>query len=318
MQLTIREADPLHDYETVAALLSTESLFPITAAHITDWDRNRPQGQIRRRAVGINADGVILGYSLALHHPGGTPGMWTIHVHIARDARHQGYGRQLYDDAIAFAQARGGSAFTGEVSEMQPEGRAFAERRGFHLHRHQFSSKLDLTTFDEAGFRDVIPRLEAEGIRFSSLSAEGSTPDAQRNLYELNRETDNDNPSNSGSSSFPSFDVFQQQVLNASWFEPPGQLLAIDGDRWVGLGAVSLEPDPPSAYCAFTGVRASHRKRGIALALKLLGIRYAREHGARTISTDNDSENAPMLHINRKLGFQSQPGTWILIKRGEA
>lgn len=318
MQLSIREADPLHDYEIVAALLSTESMSPITAAHITDWDRNRPQGQIRRRSVGVNADGAIIGYSLALRHPGSSAGMWTIHVHVAHNMRHQGCGRQLYDEAIAFAKERGATAFTGEVSELQPEGRTFAERRGFHLHRHQFSSQLDLTTFDETAFRDIIPRLEAEGLRFSSLAAEGNTPDAQRKLYELNRETDNDNPSNTGSSSFPNFDVFQQQVLNASWFEPRGQLLAIDGDLWVGLGAVSLDTDPPSAYCAFTGVRASHRKRGIALALKLFGIRYAREHGALTINTDNDSENAPMLHINRKLGFQSQPGTWILIKRGEA
>jgi hypothetical protein len=48
----------------------------------------------------------------------------------------------------------------------------------------------------------------------------------------------------------------------------------------------------------------------VAQALKLLAIRCARRYGAVYIRTHNDSENAPMLAINRKLGYQPQPGLY--------
>jgi GNAT superfamily N-acetyltransferase len=58
-----------------------------------------------------------------------------------------------------------------------------------------------------------------------------------------------------------------------------------------------------------------HRRRGIALALKLAAIDYARRVGAPIIRTDNDSTNTGMLAINSRLGFVRQPG-WICSKKG--
>ena len=46
------------------------------------------------------------------------------------------------------------------------------------------------------------------------------------------------------------------------------------------------------------------------MALKLHGIRYARQQGIHTIVTGNASTNAAMLRINDALGFQRQP-RWI-------
>ena len=63
-----------------------------------------------------------------------------------------------------------------------------------------------------------------------------------------------------------------------------------------------------------TGVRRAYRGRGIALVLKLLAIRYARSLGALFVRTHNDSGNAPMLAINRKLGYQPEPGIYGLKK----
>lgn len=63
-----------------------------------------------------------------------------------------------------------------------------------------------------------------------------------------------------------------------------------------------------------TGVDREYRGRGIALALKLLTIRRSRALGATYLRTNNDSENAPILHINRKLGFQPIPGYYRCLK----
>ena len=64
-----------------------------------------------------------------------------------------------------------------------------------------------------------------------------------------------------------------------------------------------------------TGVLPAYRGRKIAQALKLIAIRYAKARGANYIRTDNDSENAPMLAINRKLGYKSQTGVYLLYKQ---
>ena len=56
----------------------------------------------------------------------------------------------------------------------------------------------------------------------------------------------------------------------------------------------------------FTGVVRSHRRRGIAKALKVLAIDYAHRQGYQLIKTDNEEHN-PMFQINLALGFQPEP-----------
>ena len=53
----------------------------------------------------------------------------------------------------------------------------------------------------------------------------------------------------------------------------------------------------------------SHRRKGLATALKLWGIAFAKRYGAKLLETDNEESN-PMCHLNRKLGFEPQPA-WI-------
>jgi GNAT superfamily N-acetyltransferase len=76
---------------------------------------------------------------------------------------------------------------------------------------------------------------------------------------------------------------------------------------------ISLTPETQRAYNATTGVIRAYRGRKIAQALKALAACYARQHGAREIGTDNDSLNAPMLAVNRKLGYQPQSGKYLLV-----
>jgi RimJ/RimL family protein N-acetyltransferase len=54
----------------------------------------------------------------------------------------------------------------------------------------------------------------------------------------------------------------------------------------------------------FTGTLRAYRGRGLALAVKLASIRWAREHGITSMSTHNDETNAAMLAINRRLGYR--------------
>ena len=131
-------------------------------------------------------------------------------------------------------------------------------------------------------------------------------------LYELNRRTARDNPSNDDT--FAPFEEFRRFVFGASWYRADGQIVAAEGDRWVGMAAVGYFRETNSMYNMFTGVDRAYRGRKLALALKLLAIRCAQRYGAVYLRTNNDSQNAPMLAINRKLGYQPQVGKYRLIQ----
>ncbi len=52
----------------------------------------------------------------------------------------------------------------------------------------------------------------------------------------------------------------------------------------------------------FTGVLRSHRRRGLAHALKTIAISQMRQRGIRCIRAMNE-ENNPIWLLNQKLGF---------------
>ena len=52
-------------------------------------------------------------------------------------------------------------------------------------------------------------------------------------------------------------------------------------------------------------------------AVKLQSLAQAIALGVPYVYTDNDSENAPMVHINERLGYGPRPGLVGLLKRVE-
>ena len=61
-----------------------------------------------------------------------------------------------------------------------------------------------------------------------------------------------------------------------------------------------------------TGTLPEHRGRGLALLAKQASLVRAAELGCTTVYTRNDAINAPMLAINRRLGYRlnSLEYTW--------
>jgi GNAT superfamily N-acetyltransferase len=240
------------------------------------------------------------------------PHSFWIEAVVAPEFRRRGIGARLYDDALAFARAQGAMRLECEVRDHEPAWLKFAQARGFEIDRHVFDSTLDLATFDDARFAGVIEAVQAQGIRFFTLADVGNTEENQRKLYELNKRNSLDIPGSEGT--FPRFEDFQKFVFGGSWFRAEGQILAADGERWVGLGAVGYFENTNSTCNMHTGVLKEYRGRKIALALKLLAIRYSRTLGAARLRTDNDSQNAPILAINRKLGYAPEPGVYRCLK----
>jgi len=312
--MSIRPVQPESDLPRIAALINAVEPEPVTLAQFQEWYghmHHTSPGRACRWMAATNERDEVIGFSEVVHETSWSPaGHFFVRVTVDPQRRGQGVGSALYADAQAFLHSQRAISLASEVRDDCPASLRFAERRGFTVERHHFISALDLTTFDETPYRGVIPALEAAGIRFFSLADLRDSQEARLKLYELFHTTSLDEPG--AMRGDKPFSEFERWFLDAKWYRPDGQLIAADGETWVGLAAVALPPESQSAYNLMTGVLRPYRGRKIALALKLKAIRCARAHGACTLRTHNDSLNAPMLDINRKLGYRPQPGKYIL------
>ncbi len=309
MNYTFRELHE-NDLPELAALISQVSVESMSLSQLHDWYIRQPDGHIRRCRVAVDPVGQISGYNLLQHEAWEEEGLFYFEVIVKPERQRQGLGSFLYDDAFTAVQALGGKRLKGDVRDDRPDSLHFAEKRGFSIRRHLFESTIDLATFDERPFAGIIKSVEQTGIRFFSLADVGDTEEARRKLHAVNTAVVADIPGGDGR--FPSFEEFNNLFNNASWFRTEGQIVAADGDEYIGLAAVAYFAETNSMTNNITGVMPAYRGRKIAQALKLWTIRYAKAFGAVNIRTSNDSENAPMLAINRKLGYEPQPGTYLL------
>lgn len=302
------------DFARVAELISATQPEPVTEADLLEWERHSLAGQIRRRFVGVDAAGHIASYGIVQHTAAMGEGRFYLWVTVDAGRRRCGLGAQIYNNALDFALGQGAETLESEVREDDAAGFHFAGRRGFAVVRHIFESSIDLTTFDEAPFAQLLAAVQAGGIRFLSLADVAMDPGYFRQLYEVNYRAVEDDPG--ATSSYVSLEDFQQILRQASWFDPAGQIMAVDAASGavIGLAAVGFFQHTNRAYNMITGVDRPYRGRKIAQALKLLTIRYAKSRGFDSIVTNNDSQNAAMLAINRRLGYVARPGIYRLTK----
>jgi RimJ/RimL family protein N-acetyltransferase len=114
------------------------------------------------------------------------------------------------------------------------------------------------------------------------------------------------------------FDEWREWVLHSPGGLREAYFLARDGERYVGVSNMHRnEAQPGVIFQGFTGVVREYRGQGVAMALKLRTVQYAREHGYREIRTGNNTRNRPMLRINEAMGFQKQP-VWIEFEKALA
>lgn len=97
---------------------------------------------------------------------------------------------------------------------------------------------------------------------------------------------------------------------------PEYVLIALDGDRYVGVAHLLHQTSTESMYHEYTGVDKAYRGRGIGFALKVSAVQLAKQLKIKYLRTNNDSLNHPMLHINRDLlGYKPVPGRYKMVKK---
>ena len=71
----------------------------------------------------------------------------------------------------------------------------------------------------------------------------------------------------------------------------------------MGVSQLSYPPERGHVETDWTGTARKVRGRGVARALKCETVMQAIALGVTKVRTDNDGENAPILHLNASMGY---------------
>jgi GNAT superfamily N-acetyltransferase len=211
------------------------------------------------------------------------------------------------DTLQAFAEQRsrgdGTKTFTTWTWEDDRLRRAVLEARGFKEERRERFWELDLVANKDriAKMADESrARMRTEGIEILTL-ARDSDPEKYRKLWRMSNEAEQDIPTTVPHTE-TTWEVFEE------WQRSPGlredrQWIARDGDDIVGVSQLSYPPTRGIVETDWTGTARKVRGRGVARALKCETVMQAIALGIDQVRTDNDGENAPILHLNASMGY---------------
>jgi GNAT superfamily N-acetyltransferase len=301
--MTIRESDLARDAAEIVALIHEVSpTAVIDAASYVHRARSVPERADARIWV-AEIDGRFVGRGECFRNfftAGSRKGF--ANVAVREEYRLRGVGRALYEQALDHARSLEVDGLLTSFHENDA-GVAFATGLGFRHARAETESVVDPREVSEAPPADVDLRPVSEVD--------------PRLVYEIDLESTLDMPQTEQMDDIP-YDEWEQHVLYYPAFTSAGSFVAFaDG---VAAAVSLLIADLPSgrAHNMFTGTLRAYRGRGLALAVKLASIRWAAEHGVTTMATANDETNAPMLAINRRLGYRSAGRRVEWLKEGTA
>jgi GNAT superfamily N-acetyltransferase len=243
------------------------------------------------------------------------PRKFWIDGYVHPDHQVQGIGSALYDHVIAALQLFDPLALLCVVEEDKAHSLSFIKGRGWQEESRTWISRLNLTTFDSTPYARLGAKMRAQGIEIKTFKELQDDPDRNHKLYDLRWAIQQDVPASGGVALTPiDFDFFVHNHLSGPNFIPEGYFVAVDGHEYVGLSNFWGTDGRQTIRTGLTGVRRSYRRKGIALALKLRAIAYAKQQGYTMIETNNASSNRPMLAINESMGFVKQPAVIVFMK----
>ena len=262
-------------------------------------------------------DGILVGISSASQDEWRLEsGTYSTNLMVHPDARRRGTGSALYAHLLRELEPHQPKSLGGNTQEGQLEAVSFLEARNWQEHSRSWESWLELSDFDPARFVGASERALTNGYHITTFDLlERQDPDARRKLYELDYQASSDIPFPEGDTfEFPSYERYWQREDAKNNVRPDLWFVALDSSgNYAGISQLYPREANTDLSTGFTGTGRAHRRKGVALALKLRAIEHALEQGAPRIRTDNLQANRPMLSINEALGFQKQPA-WIEYK----
>ncbi len=312
----VREFDPI-DYPRLLEIYNAN--YPDYARSVGEWrtrDESVDRSKYHLQRYAFLESNAIVGFGEISHvtdmfHP---YKFW-INILVDPPSQGRGIGSSIYERLNEeLGELNAIAAWAGSKEDL-PRLTEFYQKRGFAEKMKAWESRLDVRTIDLTRFQEYSEKALKDGITFTNLAAERrKDQDALRKLHELVQLISADMPSPAPFTPI-SFEQWKAFELKKSSLLAEGYMIAKDGARYVGLSTVwRLDREPRGLVQGNTGVRREYRGRGIAVALKLKVVDFARQNGYEKVKTWNASNNAPMLAVNTKLGFKRGVG-WITLEK---
>ncbi|MCH8273544.1 MAG: GNAT family N-acetyltransferase [Armatimonadetes bacterium] len=299
------------DYEAFIRVYSAHfPEYPTTVGERRHWDDTRSKKYPFHRDM-IELDGAVIGYGVYGQSPWAYhPKKFYFEVYVHPDNGRRGIGTAYLQHVIATLADRRLIGVTAGTREDKIAGVEFLAKHGFTQTMRCPRSHLQLDEFDVSRFEGLRKKVTDQGLRVVTLrELSASDPDWKRKSYELNWEIIQDVPTTDPQEK-QEFETYAKQTLGDPNMLFDGWFVALDGDRYVGMTNLwANQTSKEMLFIEMTGTTRSHRRRGIATALKVYAAVYARKYGAKIIETDNEESN-PMYQINMRLGFKPQPA-WL-------
>ncbi len=209
-------------------------------------------------------------------------------VAVREEHRGRGIGAALYELGLGHAHAIGARQLIVNFHENDA-GVAFAGKRGFAQVRAETEAGLDPR---------VVTERPPAGVDLRPMTAVDP-----RLAYDVDMETTADMPSTEPFEGM-AYEEWEEHVLRHPLLAPSGSFVALVDGEAAALSLLTADPESGRAMSWMTGTRRAYRGRGLALAVKLASIEWAAANGITRMLTFNDATNAPMLAVNRRLGYE--------------
>jgi GNAT superfamily N-acetyltransferase len=285
---SIREIDHERDADEIVALIRV--CRPLELVDRTSWLARMAaiRERVRLRYVVAEADGRVVGDGQASYGLfAGTQTSFAL-VRVLPEHRRQGLGTALWEAVLPHLHSLGADVTLAHFDE-NAGGLAFAAARGFAEDRAELWSVVD----PRAVVEEPDPRIEL-------VPARDLDP---HEVHRVDEEATRDMPAHAEIESIP-YDEWLDFVWRHPFFTKDGSFGAVVDGRLAAVSLLLADRVSGRGTNMFTGTAAAYRGRGLGRAVKLASTRWAAANGIAQIATTNDETNAPMLAINRALGFR--------------
>jgi mycothiol synthase len=308
--LTIREFEFQDwDYEHLAWLENALFGGQTNPEELKTRDQYRDSSLGFVRLVALDASHNMIGVIEATQRPAPWFSRGEVRLAVRQDVRRRGIGGVLLGELETLLRERGGDTVMLYTSESDAGINQFLEHHGYTESFRGYQQWLPLHGFDPNRFDPNWQPLLEQGIHLRSLAQLRSGWDTAQKFYDLYISLERDAPRADKHFVAQSFEAFSANQYDSpsSFFE--GVTFALKDDELIGLNILARDSHSSVFHNGLTGVRREFRGLGLALALKLEGIRVALAHGSEGITSYNASTNTAILRLNEKLGFQRSPAT---------
>ena len=285
--MTIRET---HDGDAEACVALLREVMPDAIGNVETWLHRRRTTPARSRLLSLvaEADGEVVARGEAGVNWFLDDSYGFITVAVTAAHRRRGIGGAIYDRLAEHAHEVGVTRVQSLFHETD-EGTRFASTRGFREIRAETPSAVDPRAVD-LPLRD-----DVELVALGELDP--------HDVHRVDEELTRDVPYIEPIEQLP-YDDWLNFVWHNPTFAPDGSFAAFVDGELASLSMLFADRDSGRGLNGFTGTRRAYRGRGLALAVKIASLRWAAANGITIVFTTNDETNAPMLAVNRKLGYR--------------